>query len=87
MRGIHTRIVTALGGSPVFFSGVHASQTATLLAGELDERTRLPVVVIDEAHLLTNTAVSLTMKAPPESSGGAFPDPDIVTGDDAALVK
>ena len=55
MRGIHTRIVTALGGTPAFFSGVLASQTATLLAGELDERARLPVVVIDEAHLLTNT--------------------------------
>ncbi|MDJ0325192.1 AAA family ATPase [Cryobacterium sp. PH31-AA6] len=55
MRGIHTRIVTALGGTPAFFSGVLASQTAALLAGELDERARLPVVVIDEAHLLTNT--------------------------------
>ncbi|WP_160141015.1 ExeA family protein [Cryobacterium shii] len=55
MRGIHTRIVTALGGTPAFFSGVLASQTAELLAGELDERARLPVVVIDEAHLLTNT--------------------------------
>lgn len=32
-----------------------AHQTASLLAGELDERARLPVVVIDEAHLLGNT--------------------------------
>lgn len=55
MRGIHTQIVTALGGAPAFYSGVLASQTAALLAGELDERARLPVVVIDEAHLLTNT--------------------------------
>lgn len=54
MRGIHIAIVTALGGSPSFYSGVLASQTAGLLAGELDERSRLPVVVIDEAHLLTN---------------------------------
>jgi type II secretory pathway predicted ATPase ExeA len=54
MRGIHTAIVTALGGSPAFYSGVLASQTASLLAGELDERSRLPVVVIDEAHLLGN---------------------------------
>lgn len=52
MRGIHTAIVTALGGSPAFYSGVLASQTASLLAGELDERSRLPVIVIDEAHLL-----------------------------------
>lgn len=55
MRGIHTAIVTALGGTPAFYSGVLASQTAGLLAGELDERARLPVVVIDEAHLLANT--------------------------------
>ena len=55
MRGIHTSIVTALGGQPAFYSGVLASQTAHLLAGELDERARLPVVVIDEAHLLGNT--------------------------------
>ena len=55
MRGIHTAIVTALGGQPAFYSGVLASQTASLLAGELDERSRLPVVVIDEAHLLGNT--------------------------------
>lgn len=54
MRGIHTAIVTALGGQPAFFSGVLASQTARHLAGELDERARLPVVVIDEAHLLDN---------------------------------
>ena len=55
MRGIHTQIVTALGGTPAFYSSVLASQTAALLAGELDERARLPVVVIDEAHLVTNT--------------------------------
>ena len=54
MRGIHTAIVTALGGQPAFYSGVLATQTASLLAGELDERARLPVVVIDEAHLLGN---------------------------------
>ena len=55
LRGIHTQIVTALGGSPAFYSGVLASQTAHLLATELDERSRLPVVVIDEAHMLSNT--------------------------------
>ena len=55
MRGIHSQIVTALGGQPAFYSGVLAHQTATLLAGELDERARVPVVVIDEAHLLANT--------------------------------
>jgi type II secretory pathway predicted ATPase ExeA len=54
MRGIHTRITTALGGEPQFYTGVLATQTARLLAGELDERGRLPVVVIDEAHMLSN---------------------------------
>lgn len=47
--------MTALGGTPAFYSGVLATQTARLLAGELDERARLPVIVIDEAHLLANT--------------------------------
>lgn len=55
MRGIQPQIVTALGGTPAFYSGVLAHQTASLLAGELDERARLPVIVIDEAHLLGNT--------------------------------
>src|SRR5699024_4328009 len=34
---------------------VLAGQAASLLAAELDERARLPVIVIDEAHLLSNT--------------------------------
>lgn len=55
MRGIQSTIVTALGGTPAFYTGVLATQTAHLLAGELHERARLPVLVIDEAHLLTNT--------------------------------
>jgi len=55
MRGIQSQIVTALGGTPAFYSGVLTHQTATLLAGELDERARVPVVVIDGAHLLANT--------------------------------
>ncbi|GAB3570828.1 ExeA family protein [Spelaeicoccus albus] len=55
LRGIYTQIVTALGGTPAFYSGVLATQAASLLAGELDERARLPVIVIDEAHLLANT--------------------------------
>lgn len=54
IRGIRSAIVTALGTAPAFFSGALASQAASLLAGELDERSRLPVIVIDEAHLLSN---------------------------------
>lgn len=72
MRGIHTAIVTALGGQPAFFSGVLASQTARLLTGELDERARLPVVVIDEAHLLGNTDLeSLRMLTNSDMDTGA----------------
>ncbi|MDR2453746.1 MAG: AAA family ATPase [Bifidobacteriaceae bacterium] len=54
IRGVHTRITTALGGEPKYAGGDLAAQAAALLAGELDERGRLPVVVIDEAHLLSN---------------------------------
>jgi type II secretory pathway predicted ATPase ExeA len=54
IRGIRSTIVTALGATPSFFSGALAAQAASLLAGELDERSRLPVIVIDEAHLLSN---------------------------------
>jgi type II secretory pathway predicted ATPase ExeA len=54
LRGVHSQITTALGGQPQFYTGMLATQTARLLAGELDERGRLPVVVIDEAHLLSN---------------------------------
>lgn len=54
IRGIRSIIVTALGATPSFYSGALATQAASLLAGELDERSRLPVIVIDEAHLLGN---------------------------------
>jgi type II secretory pathway predicted ATPase ExeA len=54
LRGVHSQITAALGGQPQFHTGMLATQTAKLLAGELDERGRLPVVVIDEAHLLSN---------------------------------
>jgi type II secretory pathway predicted ATPase ExeA len=53
-RGIHLAITQALGAHPEFCSGPLAHQTARLLAQELDERGRLPVVVIDEAHLLAD---------------------------------
>lgn len=54
IRGIRSTIVAALGATPSFHSGALATQAASLLAGELDERSRLPVIVIDEAHLLVN---------------------------------
>ena len=70
LRGIHTQIVTALGGSPAFYSGVLASQTAHLLATELDERSRLPVVVIDEAHMLSNTDLEALLDRARDLLGG-----------------
>lgn len=72
MRGIQSQIVAALGGTPSFYSGVLAHQTASLLAGELDERARLPVVVIDEAHLLGNADLeSLRMLTNAEMDTGS----------------
>lgn len=53
-RGIHLTITTALGAHPEHATGPLAHQTARLLAQELDERGRLPVLVLDEAHLLTD---------------------------------
>jgi len=54
-RGIHHHMVTALGGRPAHGSAELAAQAATLIAAEHNERGRLPLLVIDEAHLLTHT--------------------------------
>ena len=78
MRGIYTQIVTALGGSPAFYSGVLASQTASLLAAELDERSRLPVVVIDEAHMLSNTDLE-ALRMLTLCRGPGYAEPDVFT--------
>jgi type II secretory pathway predicted ATPase ExeA len=51
-RGIHHAIVTALGGVPRFHHATLIPQTADTLADEHAERGRLPILVIDEAHLL-----------------------------------
>jgi type II secretory pathway predicted ATPase ExeA len=51
-RGIHHHIVTALGGRPAYGSAVLAAQAAALIAAEHGERGRLPLLVVDEAHLL-----------------------------------
>jgi len=51
-RGIHHHIVTALGGRPAYGSAVLAAQAAALVAAEHGERGRLPLLVVDEAHLL-----------------------------------
>jgi type II secretory pathway predicted ATPase ExeA len=53
-RGIHFAIVTALGQAPRFHTAALIPQAADALATEHDERGRNPVLVIDEAHLLTH---------------------------------
>jgi type II secretory pathway predicted ATPase ExeA len=52
VRGIHHHIVSSLGGTPHPHLAVLLPQTAAALCAEQDERGRIPVLVIDEAHLL-----------------------------------
>ena len=53
-RGIHHAVVTALGGVPRFHHATLIPQAAGHLAAELAEQGRLPVLLIDEAHLLSH---------------------------------
>src|SRR6266511_279547 len=53
-RGIHFAIVTALGQAPRFHTAALIPQAADALAVEHAERGRTPVLVIDEAHLLSH---------------------------------
>jgi type II secretory pathway predicted ATPase ExeA len=53
-RGIHHQVVTALGGRPAHGTATLAAQAAGLLAAEHGERGRVPVLALDEAHLLTH---------------------------------
>ncbi|MEU3283018.1 ExeA family protein [Streptomyces antibioticus] len=52
-RGIHRAIITALGGTPHPHTAALIPQAADALATEQAERGRCPVLVLDEAHLLT----------------------------------
>lgn len=54
VRGINSHIVTALGGVPRFDNASLVPQAADALAGELAERGRTPILIIDEAHLLNH---------------------------------
>lgn len=53
-RGLHMHIVTALGGTPRFYTASLIAQTADLLAAEHDERNKNVVFIVDEAHLLSH---------------------------------
>jgi type II secretory pathway predicted ATPase ExeA len=52
-RGLYVTIVTALGAHPRFHKAEVMHQAATLLANEQAERHRRPVIIVDEAHLLS----------------------------------
>jgi hypothetical protein len=54
VRGIHHHIVTSLGGRPAHGTASLTAQAYDVLAGEAAERGRVPVLIIDEAHLLTH---------------------------------
>ena len=53
-RGIHHHVVTALGGLPAYGTAALAAQAAALIAAEHSERGRIPLLVLDEAHLLSH---------------------------------
>jgi type II secretory pathway predicted ATPase ExeA len=50
--GIYEAIITALGATPAYRKALLVAQARDLLAAEDNERGRLPLLVIDEAHLL-----------------------------------
>ncbi|MFC7279831.1 ExeA family protein [Paractinoplanes rhizophilus] len=52
VRGIHHQIVQALGGQPRVHHATLVPQAADALATEHAERGRIPVLILDEAHLL-----------------------------------
>lgn len=53
-RGIHHAIVTALGGVPRFHHATLIPQATDALAVEYAERGRIPILIIDEAHMLAH---------------------------------
>jgi type II secretory pathway predicted ATPase ExeA len=53
VRGIHEEIVNAFGMPPAHLGSRLAVQAGKALASEREERGRTPVLVLDEAHLLT----------------------------------
>jgi type II secretory pathway predicted ATPase ExeA len=53
IRGIHEEIVTAFGQTPSHLGSRLISQTGKALLAEREERGRTPVLVLDEAHLLS----------------------------------
>jgi type II secretory pathway predicted ATPase ExeA len=53
VRGIHHQIVASLGGQPLVHHATLVPQATDALAVEHAERGRVPILVLDEAHLLS----------------------------------
>jgi type II secretory pathway predicted ATPase ExeA len=53
VRGLHEAVVAAFGVTPSQMTSRLVAQASAALAAERDERGRTPVLVIDEAHLLS----------------------------------
>jgi type II secretory pathway predicted ATPase ExeA len=53
VRGIHEAIVTITGANPTNLSSRLVAQARAALTAERDERGRTPVLILDEAHLLS----------------------------------
>jgi type II secretory pathway predicted ATPase ExeA len=53
-RGIYHHIVSTLGGRPSFHNASLVPQARDALAAEAAERGRLPILCIDEGHLLSH---------------------------------
>jgi type II secretory pathway predicted ATPase ExeA len=51
-RGLYVQVVRALGAHPRYLKAELMAQAADLLAAEAEERHRMVVIVIDEAHLM-----------------------------------
>ena len=88
-RGIHHAIVTALGGVPRVHHATLIPQAAGHLAAELAERGRLPVLLIDEAHLLSHDQLEairmLTLCRDRDYAGDLHELPDPATGSRPAV--
>jgi type II secretory pathway predicted ATPase ExeA len=52
MRGLYEAIVATLGGSPSYRTSSLMAQANDALAAEVAERGRVPILIIEEAHLL-----------------------------------
>jgi type II secretory pathway predicted ATPase ExeA len=80
VRGILAHVVTALGGRPVHGTAALAVQAWNTLAGEAAERGRVPVLVIDEAHLLDHAQLESIRMLTNHDMDSATPFATILAG-------